>query len=250
MFTSLLNLDNIFEYKIWTVPMLHPAVAALSHAHADGPKLHELPKSGVVLVDCDEVLLSWHTNFRTWALSQGIALTGEAPLSYNIGGWLGEAHRDLAIDLIRRFNGSAETGFGDLRPLPGVPEFLLKAREAGLRVRVITACSLDPTIMRIRTDNLTRAFGAGLIEDVAFVDLGASKAAELNRHPKGSWWFDDLPKHVEAGNEAGHTGFVVATSHNWAQRDEGTHDHLRWIDGLSDMIPSIEHARCDPFPCP
>lgn len=230
--------------------MLHPAVVALSHAHADGPKLHELPKSGVVLVDCDEVLLSWHRSFRAWALTQGIPLTGDAPRSYNLGGWLGADHRDRAIDLIRQFNGSAETGFGDIQPLPGVPEFLRTARDAGLLVRVITACSLDRAIMRIRTDNLTRAFGAGLIEDVAFVDLGASKHDELKRHPKGSWWFDDLPRHVEAGNDAGHTGFVVASSHNLAQREAGSHRHLRWIDGLSAMIPSIQQARCDPAPSP
>lgn len=184
-----------------------------------------------ILLDADGVLLNWFGGFAAFASrTLDIELDPATLRSYSMTAWLGE-HGHRAGELIVAFNGSAEHGFDRLQALPGAVEAVAALREAGFELHVITSCTDDPEVMRLREQNLRDIFGDAF-ESVICLPMNADKEAVLAAHPP-SVWIDDHWPNLDAGRAAGHHAVIFHAPYNAARADEGPDDYPRLHDWAS-----------------
>lgn len=167
---------------------------------------------GLILLDCDDVLLDFLPGFRKFLEGSGYRLPPGGPGSFDLAPWIGVAGVE-AGRLIRRFNDGADSGFSDLSPIPGAVSGIQALRAAGAVIRVISSFSDCPKSLARRADNLERVFGAQAFEGIDAIPLGSSKAAALRRHPP-SPFVDDLLENLRAGRDARHRPVLFAAHHN------------------------------------
>lgn len=176
-----------------------------------------------ILLDCDDVLLNWIDGFRIWAECRlGYPLAASGPASWSMGQWLG-VDDESAFALIVEFNDSAN--FGKLEPVDGAVEVLLELANSH-PLHVVTACSMGPSVILRRSDNLHKHFGP-IFQNVHYVDLGQSKAEVLQTF-EPAVWIEDSYKHALAGLEAGHRSFLRRRSHNQSQ-EATSHPEIAWF---------------------
>ncbi len=140
-----------------------------------------MPRSDLILLDCDDVLLDFLPGFLGHARARGLDPDPAGPGQFNMAPWLGLSSADM-IALIREFNEGEGTGFDTLDPIPGAVEGVRALRDAGYRLRVVSSFSDCPGAHSRRALNLERAFGADAFEGLDATPLGASKSEILARH--------------------------------------------------------------------
>jgi hypothetical protein len=181
------------------------------------PPTLEIPDSGRVLLDCDDVLLDIIPGFRPFAETRLGRRLSPGPSSFDLSTWL-SIPREQTHDLIQAFNETEGSGFEVLDPIPGAVEAVRWMRAQGLELHVVTSCSALPAVRDRRFGNLEAVFGAGSFADLVCLDLGQPKFDALARHPR-SLWIDDLPKNVVAGHRAGHLSCLIEGHHNRGGQD-------------------------------
>lgn len=202
--------------------------------------------TGLILLDCDEVLLNWMPGMDAYVRGLGMNPSPYGPGKFDLTDWLG-VDRSRMISLVREFNEGPETGFGMLQPLPGAVEGVAALRNAGYALRIVTTFSDNPNSIRVRQDNLDRVFGPDMFEGMDALPLGTSKLEAFQRHAPGTM-IDDLRKNIEAAEQAGHRGILMAAHHNatdirQAMLDERSYatdwSHLLEIVGLAQDVPQF-----------
>ncbi|MFG6082247.1 hypothetical protein ACEUZ9_002891 [Paracoccus litorisediminis] len=207
----------------------------------------EAPKSGIIILDCDEVLLSWDDGFRKFLMMSGrLELDPGPQLGTSLEDWLFTS-RKRALEWIGDFNDQPGTGFDRLLPVSGAVEGVMRLREAGYRLMVLTACSDLAATLERRHENLVSIFG-DVFEEVRGVPVAGSKLGELKRHGP-SILIDDNVKNAEAARQAGHDPVIMRASHNserFSDYHAGYHGVDDWEDFLSRcaFLPQRSAALC------
>lgn len=198
--------------------------------------------SGLVLLDCDGVLLNYTAGLRPFAKNMfGLDLDPEGPCSFDMRVWTGLS-RDDVRDLVNAFNSGEGTGFDALPPMPGAVEGVRSLLDAGYRLRLLSSADAGGASIRSRRDNLARVFG-DVFEEVELIGLGESKRDILARYDPADWVDDHLPNAV-AGLETGHRTHVIRQSHNRSQ-EGASPAGLLWSRDLLEV-----HDRIRPGACP
>jgi phosphoglycolate phosphatase-like HAD superfamily hydrolase len=165
-----------------------------------------------IIFDCDGVLVDYVGGFRTFLKEvDGIDTHPEGPREYDMRSWVGTTDMKFVIDRIKRFNTNEGGYFANLKPLPGAVDVVQRLREAGARESVLTQCDTNPATMKARKANLERIFGG--FENIQFVDLGGSKKAYLEAHPR-SWFIEDNVVNAQLGAKTGHDTLLIEYLHN------------------------------------
>jgi hypothetical protein len=178
----------------------------------------------IILSDCDGVLLDWEFGFDQWMQRQGFKKVRSDVynicLRYDID-------NVLSKKLVRQFNESAACGF--LPPLRDAVKYVRKLyEEHGVRIRVITSLSLDPAAVRLREQNLNRAFGEA-IESVICLECGADKDEALAPYKDSEmFWVEDKPENAKVGAELGLRAILMEHEHNADYIDRDIHVVANW----------------------
>lgn len=174
--------------------------------------MHKELESGErwALLDCDDVLLDYIEGF-SFFLSQrlGRPVVGR-PQSWALESWIGVDANDV-LPLMNAFNDTDE-GFGQLKAIQGAVEGVLKLRDLGFKIAIITSSSGDPVSKARREHNVTAIFG-NLIDDLHIVNLGQSKSDILQSYTNAIWVEDNV-KNAHLGARCGHRAFLLLASHN------------------------------------
>lgn len=181
-----------------------------------------------IIVDCDDVLLSWIDGFRQWL--PHTTTPDHGPDSWSLAKWLGVSDA-TCLEWIAEFN--ASPSFGQLHPIPGAVEAVTALHAAGHQITVLTSCSSEPNIVDLRSSNLQYLFGDS-IDRVICLDLGESKRKWLNVLRTGVW-IEDNYKNAMLGLDAGNKTFMMRRSHN---RDDEPKSHrdIVWVDDWSPIL--------------
>ena len=183
------------------------------------------------MLDCDDVLLDWLTGFRKWLYaSYEIHPDVRGPSTWSLASWLGQTD-ERSFELIEQFNNSQ--AFGELLPCPDAVEGVATLRAAGHRLTVLTSCSADHHVTKLRKENLRREFD-GAFDRVICLPLGESKATWLDVLRPGIW-VEDNYKNALIGANAGNKTFMMRRRHNRA--DEATSDQrIAWLDDWRPLV--------------
>ncbi|MER9524047.1 HAD family hydrolase [Mesorhizobium sp. M0292] len=177
------------------------------------------------------MLLDWTRGFRHWVFAHhGIKPSAQGPKSWSLFNWLGlpEAR---CFELINQFN--ACQAFGELHPIAGAKDAILKLKAAGHKLTVLTSCSADPLTLLRRKENLDREFD-GAFARVICLALRESKADWL-QVLKGGIWVEDNYKNAMMGVEAGHKTLMLRHLDN--RDDEKTTDsRITWVDDWRPIV--------------
>jgi len=195
-----------------------------------------------ILLDCDGVLLGWWEGYSEFFERKfGRRLSEAGPDTFNMVNWTGIADKDERMRLVAEFNSPASPEFGLLKPRMHAVEAVAAMRSLGIDLVVITSCSNDPALVRMRQENLAKVFGADSFSDVICLSMEETKTATLAKFTP-SIWIDDNEGNVRAGLETGHTGMLMKDSHNLPSADalsrEGVGVIESWIDFKSAMEES------------
>lgn len=194
--------------------------------------------SGLVLLDCDGVLLHWWAGFGEWLRrTRGIKTDPGGPSCFGMADWTGIHDRGTMLALIEEFNGTPGSGFAELRPVPGAVEAVEALKAAGLSLHVITACSSDPRVRAARIINLEAVFGP-VFDRVTCVGMLDSKDDVLRAYPP-SIWIDDTLKHARAGRAAGHHALLMTDSHNLHDHDLCREEGIPVIEGWAQVSRAL-----------
>ena len=200
--------------------------------------------SGLVILDCDGVLLDFTAGIRPFArLRYGLDLHPDGPSDFDMRAWTG-LDRDGVRDLVNAFNSGEDTGFDALPPMPGAVEGVRRLLVAGYRLQVLSSADAGGASVRSRLRNLDAVFG-DVFEEVTLIGLGASKRDLLARFAPCDWVDDHVPNAI-AGVQAGHRAHVIRQSHNRAL--EGSiAEPLLWS---ADLLEVHDRIRPEPSPAP
>lgn len=191
--------------------------------------------SDLVILDVDEVLLSWAAGFRSYLLRTGHDVDPAGPFAFDMVDWIGVRSEEDVQALIRQFNASPH--FADLPPCPGAIDLVQDLVATGHRLHVITSCSADPRVALMRQENLRAVFG-DVFEEVSCIPIHASKVPELSRRPP-ALWIDDRLSNVLDGIGAGHHGMMVASPQNGAMKSVALSKGVSWLPDLEALRPGI-----------
>jgi len=198
--------------------------------------------SGLVLLDCDGVLLDYVAGFREFLKDRyGLSLAAEGPCGFDMEVWTGLPRAEIR-KVINDFNGGAETGFDSLPPMPGALEGVSRLLGSGYRLQVLSSADAGGSSVRSRLKNLETIFG-DVFEEVTLIGLGGSKREILSRFEPAEWVDDHLPNAI-AGIGAGHRCHVIRQSHNRSLQASAPAE-LTWSDSLLDI-----HSLISPDPPP
>lgn len=163
----------------------------------------------MILTDVDGVLLDWFAGFRAYLVGLGIQVKSGDPDDWSMVGWAPLTSPEIQAH-IATFNSSP--AFGQLKPYLGAVEVLRKLWSSGHDIVAITSCSSDPEVIKLREENLRRAFGP-IFKEVICLPLMESKVPSLQRFPE-SIWVEDSLHGAKAGVEAGHWTFILDKPYN------------------------------------
>ena len=191
--------------------------------------------SDLVILDVDEVLLSWAAGFRSYLLRTGHDVDPAGPFGFDMVGWIGVRSEDEVQSLIRTFN--ASPWFAELPPCAGAIDLVQDLVATGHRLHVVTSCSADPRVAGMRQENLQAVFG-DVFEEVSCIPIHASKVPELRRRPP-ALWIDDRLSNVLDGISAGHHGMVVASPQNGEMKPAALSMGVSWLPDLEALRPGV-----------
>lgn len=198
-----------------------------------------MPRSDLILLDCDDVLLDFLPGFLGHARARGLDPDPAGPGQFNMAPWLGLSSADM-IALIREFNEGEGTGFDTLDPIPGAVEGVRALRDAGYRLRVVSSFSDCPGAHSRRALNLERAFGSDAFEGLDAAPLGGSKAEILARHAP-SPYVDDLLRNAHEAHEVGHSAILLRAHHNAPDFDATSPDcPIRRVADWDELLSALD----------
>lgn len=191
-----------------------------------------------LLLDADGVIFDYMGGFKVFAEKvYGVRATSDLPKTYNLECWMPDITQTQVREMIHAFNHTKGSGFENLKPLPGVLDFIKKMQEAGADMSIITKASRSGITAQMRLANIEALFPQAF-QDVVLLDMSDSKAEAFSRFNR-SVWVDDLPIHVEEGIEAGHESFLMAQLYNADARHlEGK--RIDALDEVSDIVLNLE----------
>ena len=167
-----------------------------------------------IITDIDGVVLDWEEGFSVWMEHHGHNKVEGYQFKYNIGDRYGMTY-EQGSKMVKQFNESAAIGF--LPPLRDAQYFIKKLHEQHRYDFIaLTSLSLDPYAQKLRERNLNKLMG-GAFKKVICLDTGADKDEALLRlaqRYKGSYWIEDKPANIIAGNKAGFKGILMEHGHN------------------------------------
>ena len=168
-------------------------------------------KAKTIILDVDEVLLKWVEGFSDFLYKYYGVETKGVPETWEIAPWLG-CSKETAQEFIRGFNEESDE-FSELRPFLGSQDALNDLMRSGYKLYCVTAACNGTESKRSRVFNLLDVFG-NVFEDVYFVPRGGSKKAVLRLFPKGSYYVEDYPYHLEEAAEIGLKSIMYIRPHN------------------------------------
>jgi beta-phosphoglucomutase-like phosphatase (HAD superfamily) len=155
----------------------------------------------IILTDCDGVLCNWNNAFREFMSTHNLPQLPNTDHEYNISTRHGISHA-TAHEYVKLFNESYR--IENLEPFADAVEYVSKLSNHGFKFIVVTSISSAPHAHFHRTKNLHRIFGSHVFSEIRCLEMGISKAAELQRWADtGYYWIEDHMRQAEAGYEAG-----------------------------------------------
>ena len=178
-----------------------------------------------LILDCDDVLLDWLDGFADWLIREHDHLVRGYPNSGSLASWIGMTD-GRTTELVAEFNRSE--AFSRLDCSNSTVRFISEVHKAGHPITVLSSCGVEEETIRLREDNLNRAF-LGRIGDVVCIPLGECKGPVLAQMRPGVF-VEDNYRHACVGADAGHKVFVFRRPYN--RRDEAAciRTDLTWID--------------------
>jgi len=166
---------------------------------------------GLILVDCDGVLLNWELSFDRWLRHYGY-VTSEPDLSqYKMRLRYGFT-QDHSDRLVRHFNESAM--MSTLPPLRGAVKYVRKLHdEHGYKFHVITSQSNLYQAQQLRIQNLIDVFG-NVFDGFTILDCGADKHEGLKPFKNSEcWWIEDKLENALVGKDYGLNSILIGSSY-------------------------------------
>ncbi len=192
-----------------------------------------------ILMDCDDVLLSWTQGFRKYLESEhSIITTSDEPDNWNMVDWIGVPPGEV-LEKIIDFNENSPK-FGELDPINGAVDAVRQLHEDGYDIDIITAVSSQPHVHERRVANLMDHFGS-VFSDVHLVPVGMPKLDILKKYDPTIWIEDNYANGL-AGLEAGHSVLMRRVAHNRVHEAERK-TNLCWFDTWSDALDIIRMRR-------
>ena len=184
-----------------------------------------------VILDCDDVLLSWKDGFAHFMRDEyGIETDPEGPHDWDMAAWLGV---DAATARRRTTEFNAHRRFGGLDPVPGAVAAIEALAAAGCRMTVLTSCSDAGFVVERRRRNLHAHFGDAFSQIIC-LPMGMPKSSWLWVLRPGIWIEDNYGNALH-GHEAGHKTFMMRRSHNRVH-EPGSHPDIAWVDDWSPIV--------------
>lgn len=192
-----------------------------------------------ILVDCDDVLISWIDGFRRFCvIEKGVVLHTHEPDAWNMAEWLGQPS-EVVHRWIEEFNGNSWE-FGALPPLLDAQNALAILSSYGYRFTCVSSCSSRRDVYNLRRANLHNHFG-DVFSSVICLDVGVSKKTVLETFAP-TIWVEDNYKNALEGHEVGHKAFVLRRRHNrMLERD--SHPEITWVDSWHDIIEWFDNKK-------
>ena len=189
------------------------------------------------ILDCDDVLLDWHSGFIAFLAARDIRVDPEGPQGWDMSEWIG-CSRAAALSWIQRFNASPY--FGHLSPRLGAVEFVRDIVAAGHTASVLTCCGSRPTVKMDRTRNLSEVFGARTFTHIEMLDLSACKSGALSEWARLPTmepliYVEDNFAHAQSGSLCGIQSYCPRRSHNRRDEAENPASGVIWIDDLREI---------------
>ena len=187
-----------------------------------------------ILLDCDDVLLSWTDGFRGFLKKYHNIEVSGVPQSWDLSQWI-NLDRETTLRLVKQFNEDTDD-FGKLKPIKSSELFLSELYDLGFSLTVITSCSDNIRCINNRKDNLENVFG-NIFDDIICLPLGVSKGDYLKKF-EPSFWVEDNYHNCLLGKELGHNGVIIRHDHNKNFEKECT-ANLNWTEDwheINDII--------------
>jgi hypothetical protein len=188
-----------------------------------------------VIFDCDGVLLRWEAGFAEWCKrNHGLILEGE-PQDWDLSLWTGLSFPET-MQLVRDFN--ASTDFGGLAAERHAQDVVLELWRKGHPLFLLSSCGRQAKPLREK--NIERRFGRSMFSGVFCVDLGESKAEQLEALYTlygACWWVEDNVPNAELGRTIGHNAICLARDHNRNQRNRFR--GIEWAWCLPELLSLI-----------
>lgn len=186
-----------------------------------------------IILDCDGVLLDWESAFRRWAVTKLRRPLPAFPQSWSLASWL-KVPGGEAINMIHEFNHGVH--FAGLLPIDGAEIATRVLWEMGHTLHVVTSCSRNPDVRKMRSYNLDRYF-PGRFSSLTCLNLGESKAETLTGFGPSIWVEDNYHSALH-GLEAGHRSFMLRCPHN-REWEADSVPEIEWHDDWFSLFESI-----------
>lgn len=156
-------------------------------------------KNGLVLIDCDGVMLDWLSIFDSWMAE------GDCQIINSSKNKIFERYgltKDAATEYVKNFNKSPDIAY--LPPMPGARKYIrLLHFELGIKFRVITCIGENKNAFEMRKNNLRAVFGPA-IDSVIPLPIKDTKENELTKYKdSGLFWIEDNIDNATVGYELG-----------------------------------------------
>jgi hypothetical protein len=186
-----------------------------------------------LIIDIDGVALDYLEGFKVYAQTRlGRQIPG-LPTDFNLTNWLGLENFDDTMALIEAFNGGADGGFANLKPLPYAKSVLQAMHNSGRAIHVITAIDPSPKVAELRRENLFNAFG-DIFTDIHMVGFNQSKGDLLAQYHRGIW-VEDKFENAVVGHQLGHRSYLMKAPINTKYKDQCEVKGVTWIDCWRDL---------------
>lgn len=168
----------------------------------------------IIVTDCDGVILDWEEGFSVWLEHKGFQPIPDAKKYWDMGNRY-SVEETRMLDLVHEFNSSASIGF---LPPQRDAQYYVKLIHEKYRYKfiVLTSCSGDPNVAKLRTRNLEKLMGP-VFEDIICLPVQSDKTPHLERIAKiapNSFWIEDTPKNVDKGIAVGFRGLLFEHKFN------------------------------------